>query len=548
MIYQSGNNAAIAIARHVARAYYGPAAEWQDFVSMMNAHAAALGQAHTVLSNPQGVDILPHHTSARELAEEFQHGLQDPYFAAVVGFRGTYDATSLGPNGAKSYSFAWGKNEPGWEGEKPGATGLCNGPNKGCLVASYRRIGRRLVAAYMQGGFFDDQNLFNFGFAQLFHPDPHGTSAAGGSVSRQAVDCLPDGRAITAVMSQSIPTSLALWKPDVDGSTITKLQLKSIPVQGQLPKATGDVAVAHLSPSDFVIATRTNSSVQLSRWSFNRAGYLTLLASGVDAGNAKTIVLQPVYSDTFLTAAITPAADLVVKSWRLQGSGLALLDTYTVGSNQFTEVAISGTRPGDVLNGRAFTATVGNYFGQNKLYDDVWTVDHATGKISKLGELQEPFNHANVAITPIAVATASGERQAPEYFAVGYRNTIGAPGYLELSVNRIDATGEPVHEGHLYNSGIPAEQVRLAPLGTGGLMAALRDAQGHVQLTAWDVARESDDTIDPTLVSQQQASDAISLDMCRVPSAHAEGDYVTSTRDLDGQLRLRTYRSGDRPY
>jgi D-alanyl-D-alanine carboxypeptidase len=548
LIYQSGNNAAIAIARHVARAYYGPAADWQDFVSMMNAHAATLGQSHTLLSNPQGIDILPHHTTARELAEEFQHGLQDPYFASVVGFRGTYNTTTQGPNGPKTYSFGWGNSDIGWEGAKRGATPLCSGANTGCLVESYRRIGRRLVAAYMQGGILDDQGLFNFGFAQLFHADPHGTSAGAGLVTRQAVDCLPNGRAITAVMSQSVPTSLVLWKPDVDASTITKLQEQSLPVQGPLAKATGDVSVAHLSSSDFVVATRVNSSAQLSRWSLGRGDNLMLLASGVDAGSAKSIVVQPVYSDTFLTAAISPTGDLVLKSWRLQGSGLALLDTYAAGSDQFTEVAISGTRPGDVLNGRAVTASVGNYYGLTQLYDDVWAVDHATGKIGKLGELKEPFTHANVAITPISVTTVDGERQAPEYFAVGYRNTLGAPGDLELSVNRIDASGKPVHEGDRYNSGIPAEQVRLAPLATGGLMVATRDAQGHVQLMAWEVARESDDTIDPKLVSQHQTSDAISLDMCRVPSVHAEGDYVTSTRDLDGQLRLRAYRSADRPY
>jgi hypothetical protein len=219
----------------------------------------------------------------------------------------------------------------------------------------------------------------------------------------------------------------------------------------------------------------------------------------------------------------------VLKSWRLQGSGLALLDTYAAGSDQFTEVAISGTRPGDVPNGRAVTATVRNYFGLTELYDDVWAVDHATGMISKLGELKEPFTHANVAITPFSVTTADGERQAPEYFAVGFRNTIGAPGDLELSVNRIDASGKPVHEGARYNSGIPAEQVRLAPLATSGLMAATRDVQGHVQLMAWEVARESDDTIDPKLVSQHRGSDAISLDMCRVPSLHAEGRL----RDVD---------------
>ena len=121
LMYQSGNNAAIAIARHVARAYYGPAADWQDFVSMMNAHAAALGQVHTVLSNPQGIDILPHHTSARELAEEFQHGLQDPYFAAVVGFRGVYNATGFIQNGMKSYSFAGARTTPAGRARSPEA-------------------------------------------------------------------------------------------------------------------------------------------------------------------------------------------------------------------------------------------------------------------------------------------------------------------------------------------------------------------------------------------------------------------------------------------
>src|SRR5262249_41365917 len=155
------------------------------------------------------------------------------------------------PNGPKSYSFSWGNSNLGWEGAKGGATPLCDGPNSGCLVESYRRIGRRLVAAFMQGASSDDQALFDYGFAQLFRPDPRGTSGGAGAVSRQAVDCLPNGEAITAVMTQSVPTSLYLWKPDVDASTITKLQAQSVPVQGPLAKATGDVSVAHLSSSDF---------------------------------------------------------------------------------------------------------------------------------------------------------------------------------------------------------------------------------------------------------------------------------------------------------
>ena len=69
MMYPSGNNATYAIADHVAKAYYGPNADWHDFVAMMNAHAAALGQTHTHFANPNGFDAGGHYTTARELAE-----------------------------------------------------------------------------------------------------------------------------------------------------------------------------------------------------------------------------------------------------------------------------------------------------------------------------------------------------------------------------------------------------------------------------------------------------------------------------------------------
>jgi hypothetical protein len=94
----------------------------------------------------------------------------------------------------------------------------------------------------------------------------------------------------------------------------------------------------------------------------------------------------------------------------------------------------------------------------------------------------------------------------------------------------------------------PGTQARLAPLGTGGLMSAISDAAGNVRLVAWDLHREADDTITPTAVAEHSISPTASLSLCRLQSAHAEGDYVTATRDGDGQLRLRAYRSGDRPY
>src|SRR5262249_17380410 len=47
MMYVSGNDAAFAIGHHVAQAYYGPQADEYAFVTMMNNHAAALGQVNT---------------------------------------------------------------------------------------------------------------------------------------------------------------------------------------------------------------------------------------------------------------------------------------------------------------------------------------------------------------------------------------------------------------------------------------------------------------------------------------------------------------------
>ena len=89
----------------------------------------------------------------------------------------------------------------------------------------------------------------------------------------------------------------------------------------------------------------------------------------------------------------------------------------------------------------------------------------------------------------------------------------------------------------------------MAPLGVGGVLSAALGTDGTVELRAWDARRNADNTISPGRISQHTAPSAGSLDLARVPSAHAEGDYVTAVTDLpSGELRLRTYRSGDRPY
>jgi hypothetical protein len=80
-------------------------------------------------------------------------------------------------------------------------------------------------------------------------------------------------------------------------------------------------------------------------------------------------------------------------------------------------------------------------------------------------------------------------------------------------------------------------------------MSASRAANDTVELRAWDSLRNSDNTITPRQISQHVGPDASSLELAPVPSTHAEGDYVTAVTDpVGGELRLRGYRSGDRPY
>jgi D-alanyl-D-alanine carboxypeptidase len=549
MMYQSGNNATYAIARHVAQAYFSPASDWHDFVDIMNSHAAAAGLTDTHFENPNGFDDSTHFTTARELARQLQHGLEDPYFAEVVGFKGTYIATTQGPKGPKTYKLASGQPYPGWEGEKNGITPDCNGNAQGCIVRSATRLGRRVVVATMQGSRGPEEwGLLDHGFATIFHPDLRGTSAPLGGAEAHAVDCFATGF-VTAVLPPSLPAKLNVWKANVDTSSLTKVAEASL--AGSVPHVSSrDVAVTSLATGDIIMATRTGTGIQLSRWQIGRYGGLTLLTSGVTGGTGTSIGLQPVAPDMFLTAVTDPYGAIVLKSWRLQGSGLVNLDTYQFGAG-WSEIAIAGPLTSDVYNGhKAVTAAVAPDLG-NTVVHQVWGVDPATGQITQLGSKFTSAKGTHVTLSPFPVTPAFAGELLPSYYATGFRDDLGN---LALRFFRIDGAGSPVDEGagNAYGGpqfGNPAgDQLRLAPLGTSGVLAITRDSLGALNAGVLEARRNADDTISPGWLSSHWLGDADSLDVCRLPSNHAEGDYVTATGDGDGQLRLRAYRVGDRPY
>jgi D-alanyl-D-alanine carboxypeptidase len=493
MMYPSGNDAAWAIAYHVAQAYGADLdgngiVDGNDFVVRMNQHAAAIG-------------------------------LVDTHY-------------------------------PGWEGEKGGSTQNCNGlPNRFCLAVSARRIGRRVVASFMQGvGGSEVAGMLDYGFAQIFHPDPRGASASVGSATREDTVCPSSSRCVSAVLPASGDMKLVSWQPDLDGSSIGILDQASLPGSALPPKGkgggqgpAGDVALTELPSGAIVMATRKGSSVDLSRWTMDAGGTLTLLASKAKLGPAATIDLQPVSGDMFLSAVTDPDGALVLRSWKLDGSSLAKLDTYRDESRQYSELSMAGPLTPDVFNGhRAVTAAV----APGVLVHDVWGVDQTSGAITRLGELVEAGDRDDVQITPFSVPVSSNEPSAPTYYATAFRYPQG----YALAFYRIDGSGAPVDEG-AFSTFNQVEDVGVAGLGVGGVLTASLQGDGTVELRAWEARRNADDTISSAQVSQHTGPNAGSLELVRVPSTHAEGDYVTAVTDpQSGELSLLGYRSGDRPY
>ena len=561
MMYPSGNNAAWAIGRHVAEAYLGVGATADDFVAMMNQHAAADGLVDTHFTNPNGFDdpyeagVTPapdeynHYTTARELAKNIAHAIQDPYFQEVVGFQGTYTDTTTGaPSGTKTYSWSWGFSYPGWEGAKGGGTQNCNGPNNGCMAMSAERIGRRVVLAFMQGQpWTEEAGLFDFGFATIFHPDARGTSVPVTSVERQEVDCLTEERAVTAALTTSEGANVAVWDTDVDASTLTKLGQAAVPStqKGGAGGGNGpfeDIEVAAMPNGDFVVAVRKGANEELSWWTVSGTGTPTLVADGAKSGPAISLAIQPISATRFLTVAVNPDHVLVLKSWELGAGSITHLGTFEDASRVFHEATAARPRAVDIFSGhRVFTAVASS--GVTVL--DTWAVD-AAGAITRLGETALNGIRVNLSTAALPVEPVSaGELFPPAYYAVGFRD---AGGTFALRFFRIAADGTPTSEATL---GVPthgAEEVRLEGLGGAGVIATTRDSAGDVELTVFDAEREADNSIAPDIIAQHSAyGAATSLGMCESFSTQSEGDYVTSSTGADQALRLRAFRSGDRP-
>ncbi|MBU6477092.1 MAG: D-alanyl-D-alanine carboxypeptidase [Xanthomonadaceae bacterium] len=154
MIIQSGNDAAIALAEHVAGSE-------QAFADMMNAYAKRLGMDNTHFINASGYPAPEHYSSAHDIAILSR--------ALIRNFPEEYKISAI-------KSFEWNgitqhnRNTLLWT--DPTVDGIKTGSTKEagfCLAASALRNGMRLIAVTMGGPDMNaattgDEALLNWGF------------------------------------------------------------------------------------------------------------------------------------------------------------------------------------------------------------------------------------------------------------------------------------------------------------------------------------------------------------------------------------------------
>lgn len=154
VIVQSGNDASVALAEHIAGSE-------ETFAAMMNQYAERFGLTNTHFENATGLPAKQHYSSARDLANLARHIITDhPDYYSL------YAEKYFKYNGIKQPN----RNKLLWRDEH--VDGLKTGHTKDagfCLTASAKKDNMRLIAVVMgtkgtEIRAVEAQKLFNYGF------------------------------------------------------------------------------------------------------------------------------------------------------------------------------------------------------------------------------------------------------------------------------------------------------------------------------------------------------------------------------------------------
>lgn len=154
MIIQSGNDAAVALAEHVAGSE-------ETFANLMNEHARRLGMTRTNFVNSTGLPDPEHYTSPRDIAKVAAAVIRE--FPQYYRWYSTKEFTFNKITQTNRNLLLW--RDKSVDGVKTGHTDSAGY----CLVASAERDGMRLISVVMGTSSAEDraresQALLNYGF------------------------------------------------------------------------------------------------------------------------------------------------------------------------------------------------------------------------------------------------------------------------------------------------------------------------------------------------------------------------------------------------
>lgn len=156
MMLASGNDAAMALAEHVAGSKV-------EFAAMMNAKAKELGAYNTNFMNPNGLPNDNHYSTAYDMALISAYAMSLPYFCEVVKTQ----YKTLPWEGHEWERVVKNKNKILWQYE--GGNGIKTGYTKAagrCLCAAANREDMQLVSVVLNAPdmFGDSMDLLTLGF------------------------------------------------------------------------------------------------------------------------------------------------------------------------------------------------------------------------------------------------------------------------------------------------------------------------------------------------------------------------------------------------
>lgn len=174
MVVQSGNDAAIALAEHVAGSE-------EAFASLMNSYAQRIGMKGSHFVNPHGLSAPEHYSTARDLAMLGRALIHD--YPVAYSYNKIKEFT-VGPITQPNRNLLLWRD--------PSVDGIKTGHHSGagyCLMASAKRGDQRLITVVMgdtseNQRAVDSQALLNWGF-RFF--ETHTLYAAGKQVAKQKV-------------------------------------------------------------------------------------------------------------------------------------------------------------------------------------------------------------------------------------------------------------------------------------------------------------------------------------------------------------------------